>query len=436
MISRLFFALALFCASSASFAESVPASSVSGFTSGGVFGDSPQSSCSNLISAIVASGGTPLRNLPNLLPSTCYLVYDSNGSHFGDYPVSVGTGLACPSGQNWTLTGSTCSRLDCVAPQVRNASGVCEASSCQAGESVTSSVFRGWSIGPGEAGIVSSPVSSACDGQCTFSFQTVNSCTGGGGSVDAPKPIFCNYTGLKTGAQCSTSPTETGLAPTVPQHPSPCAIGEGVMTSSTGKVLCVPDGTPTSETPKIGKAESAKTNADGSKTITSTTVTCTGAGSCSSTTATTITGVGGGTGAGATPGQAGTPGTKTETKDINQKDGTADADGCDPTKQMCGSPSSGGLYTKKQETFNGPLSRFTDGLKSSVLSTSATGFFTVSIPSGSCPDWSVSVTVLGAPFGADLKPVFCSQTALNMMLVIGNVLMVVAAFGAFKVAML
>lgn len=34
----------------------------------------------------------------------------------------------CPSGQNWTVSGSTCTRPDCVSPQTRNANtGVCEA---------------------------------------------------------------------------------------------------------------------------------------------------------------------------------------------------------------------------------------------------------------------------------------------------------------------
>lgn len=35
------------------------------------------------------------------------------------------SGYSCPTGQNWTLAGSTCSRPDCLADEVRDANGIC-----------------------------------------------------------------------------------------------------------------------------------------------------------------------------------------------------------------------------------------------------------------------------------------------------------------------
>lgn len=332
--------------------------------------------------------------------------------------VRVPPGPSCPDA-SWTLSGTTCTRPD----------------PCTAGDVVSFQAFGGWSVGKGP--LWGAPTSTmTCDGQCTVQVTASAGCSGTQGTVDSPQVNWCNVTGTKTGGQCTASPIEPGAVPAIPQHAPPCAEGEGVATSSTGKVLCVPEGTPAAEPPKVGKKEETKTNPDGSSSTTTTITTCTGAGSCSSTTTINNTGAGGGSGPGAVPGQAGPVGTTTQQTDTKADEGTPDPEGCDPTKQMCSAPGTSGLYTKKTETMAGPLTRFAEGVRNSTMGSNATGFFSVTVPTGSCPDWSASVNVLGGTFGVDMRPVFCSQTALSMMNVIGTVLMAVAAFAAFKWAIL
>lgn len=47
----------------------------------------------------------------------------------------TGTVYSCPTGQNWTLSGSTCTRPDCVSPQTRQSDGTCKAPDCPEGQS-------------------------------------------------------------------------------------------------------------------------------------------------------------------------------------------------------------------------------------------------------------------------------------------------------------
>lgn len=72
-------------------------------------------------------------------PCNLYYRYKTNpsaawgtvaGTQVGRVSVS---GYTCPVNQNWTLSGSTCSRPDCVTGQTRDSGGVCR---CPAGEEV------------------------------------------------------------------------------------------------------------------------------------------------------------------------------------------------------------------------------------------------------------------------------------------------------------
>lgn len=251
----------------------------------------------------------------------------------------------CPYGGSQVTAGGQCMNApDCPGGQVRDTlTGVCGAPPCTAGESTNENAFAGWSICDkysiscilGGAGGYLVP-SSYCDGTCTVSVSGVQtgSCDANvGASVDSPKAISCIFSGTKTGAACSvnTKPV-AGAAPVVPKTPAPCASGEGVMTTSAGKVVCVPSGTPGADNPpKVTKQSSTKNFPDGSTQVTTTTQTCTGEGACSSTTTITNTGPSGSPG---TTGDAGKPGTSTEVKE-KQPSETSSFCQQNPGLQLC-----------------------------------------------------------------------------------------------------
>lgn len=73
-----------------------------------------------------------------------YLTYNYGGSSCrnpGGTPMDWANAynqnaLTCPAGQNWTLSGSTCTRPDCVSPQTMQSDGTCKAPACPAGQHV------------------------------------------------------------------------------------------------------------------------------------------------------------------------------------------------------------------------------------------------------------------------------------------------------------
>ncbi len=72
----------------------------------------------------LGAGGTSAYCVSQVMEPGPY--YSSNGS----FTVYMFSQLTCPSGQNWTLTGQTCTRPACVAPQTRQADGTCSAPQC------------------------------------------------------------------------------------------------------------------------------------------------------------------------------------------------------------------------------------------------------------------------------------------------------------------
>lgn len=129
--------------------------------------------------------------------------------------------------------------------------------------------------------------------------------------------------GMYTGASCSGSEASapslnSGPQPPQPPKKTPCADGEGVMTSTSGNVRCVPPGTPSSSTPVVQKTTSVQSFPDGS---TKTTETIKTTDPATGTTATdqrsTVTAGGGGSS------QAGNPGTTTTERTTQTTGGTS-----------------------------------------------------------------------------------------------------------------
>lgn len=176
----------------------------------------------------------------------------------------------CPD-STWALSGGVCSRPDCVAPETRNpTTGLCEsACTSKAGQE-----SFGWLTvtvgGP-------SPYGSFCAAGCE---QYVT------GPVTAPGPEpYTYYTNGKTrteyakwqysGGTCTgdTSPKTATNPPVNPPKKPNCSADEGVMTTNTGSVHCVPAGTDSAQTPIVKKEVEKKVNSDNSTNTIETTTT-------------------------------------------------------------------------------------------------------------------------------------------------------------------
>lgn len=230
-----------------------------------------------------------------------------NGSEYHAVMQTVG-GYVCPTQGGWTLQAQNCTRPDCPSGTTRNATtGACE-SPCQAQSGQES---YGWTqyqtSGP-------SPWGPRCKDGCEV-YQTGpithpthnpdgDRYAGPGYYVDLMKTQFTGAScGSSTDAATQTAPPNQ--APPVPRKEAPCASNEGVMTSSSGKVSCVPPGTPGSNPPIVTKSKDVQQFPDGSTKTTETTTTRDPAtGAETKTTNVTVTAATGGQ-----PGSAGTPGT-------------------------------------------------------------------------------------------------------------------------------
>ena len=262
------------------FAETIPASSGWVITWNGTFANETLvQACARAIAANPSAGvvyhsvsTTSPYKCNGSLPTTPSVIYGSYGA--------ISPGPACPWNQNWTLVGSTCTRPDCVAPQVLNASGVCVAPPCPAaGQSGASLGATGTFTGSGNIPSV------LCVNGCQYN-------TGGVG-VQAGN-AWATGIGLSTGATCSSN-TGAALPASDPQTDpkTKCVESGQAFGTVNGVVVC----TPATTTVTKGSGSSTTTNKDpqGNTTSTSTTSTSTststtnisGGGSSKTTTTTT-----------------------------------------------------------------------------------------------------------------------------------------------------
>lgn len=371
-----------------------------------------------------------------------------------------------PTG-GWSYNASThmCSRPDCAAGESRDpVTGVC-ISKCD--------MYPGTSTTPiAQPANCSCPAGTqwvggaGCRKKCTGSNagDTANAgfdinlpagqsegCFGGCGVQHTAGVFYIFKDGSSsapatyTGWACSGN--GEGTAPTADNQPAPnnpaveenklhtpkCAAGEGVVTSSSGNVMCLPAGTvPTPSTPKVEKKTTTETYPDNSTKVTETTTTkdpytnathvittATGSGGQAGTGTTTTS-----TGTSSTNGAGGAPGA-----------GAGEGDGaCDPKSDFCGGPGTSGLYVKKDKTVQSVLDTFRTGLQSSPIGQAATGFLNVSTPGGSCPNWTVTVEWFN--WTHNLGQYFCTSTALGWLDLFGWVIIAVVSFTAFRWAIL
>lgn len=253
--------------------------------------------------------------------------YYANGNWSNEVMVyQNGTALSCPSGQNWTLSGTSCTRPDCVSPQTRQSDGTCSSPQCTYAANAR----------VGGMYVIPRPVPSGvdwCVNNCRVYMVT---------DSYSPTETFAKAYVNGAGGAASSCTGSSDVAPTPKEPeptktPTPCAQGQGVITNSSGKVVCVDqNAVPSAEPPKVNKTMETKTHPDGSQTINNITQTCTGEGACSTTTTTTTTNASNGQ-----PGIAGTPGTTNSVKD---KPAETQSDLCaqNPSLQIC----KGGMATE------------------------------------------------------------------------------------------
>jgi len=205
--------------------------------------------------------------------------------------------------------------------------------------------------------------------------------------------------GTYTGWACKTSAaiTPDTSVPDSPKlddtkkHPPNCAAGEGVLTSSSGKVSCVPPGTPNASTPDIQKKTQTEKFPDNTTKITETTTT-TDPNTNAKETVTTTTSTGG---------SSGSPGTTTTTTsnsgnvESGGNDGSCTGDECTDNAKKGAFGDYGTLWEKKYpdglekvikdkvaEMKNTPLFRLAGDLAPQGIGNS-----------GTCPAWTFNANI-------------------------------------------
>lgn len=162
-------------------------------------------------------------------------------------------GLMCPD-STWTLNGSTCTRTDQDPCQPK--------------------VDLGTKFGIYNFPVGTSITGTYCDGGCRLALGSTAQpyYTDGKTQTKVLSQTYLNGACTASDGVAPQPGTASQTPPDPPKKP-PCSDGEGVMTSSTGAVHCVPSGIPGSNKPVVTKEKSVATNPDSSTTTTETTTT-------------------------------------------------------------------------------------------------------------------------------------------------------------------
>lgn len=254
--------------------------------------------------ACAAAGGFFVAN-------TCFSNQDYSASA---YCTNGFVDNVCPANQNWTLSGTNCTRPDCAAGEMRDsATGLC-VPSC-ATRSGTQQSAGYYDIGTSATG---SPTTYGCSGGCSVIFSGTT--PAGTSVVGGTRHYYAQGSYTYTSDTCSS-----GTAPGAATSSMPADSCGSNQTKGTinGQTVCVDNATKTpvstgtnpvtnntrttsTTDPTTGTTTSKTTStaSDGSTAITTTT--CSGAGSCTSVTQI-IPGASGGTGASQLVPKADTP---------------------------------------------------------------------------------------------------------------------------------
>jgi hypothetical protein len=231
-----------------------------------------------------------------------------------------------------------------------------------------------------------------------------------------------------TGEMCGAD--DGADEPPPPKKEPPCQPGEGVMTSSSGTVACVPEGTKGAADPVQEEKVKSEQFPDGSRRDTvENTTSDPRTGATTTTTTSTSTG-----------GMAGPQG---ETKTASQTKGTGtgisqgDGDGCEGDD--CGdgdndgfNPVDGyGLYEPSERTFQQVWNEFVARVNAAPLPAATSTFFAVSSIPASCGGLTASVPFLDVTVSAD--EYFCGESGQTLMTIARVVIASLAAWLAFRI---
>lgn len=288
--------------------------------------------------------------------------------------------------------------------------------------------------------IAGGPPAAVCNNGCLSTFD--GTFPTGSSMVDGVKHYYAkgSYNGVGFNCNSGNGVGQAGGAGNAPAPvgavpPDSCSAGK-VMGQVNGQNVCVTPGDGTSTPPKAdpptstdstGTTSSSTTvaNPDGSTTTTTTTV-ATGVDGSKTTTVTTATT--------SADGKTTTTGSTTTgavpTKDAGKNTACQD----NPASSGCGgdpSPVDGaGLYTAKDKTVASVLTNAKNTLTASGLGSAVGGFFNVS-GGGGCPSTAWNIPYLNKTVTVDT---WCSSFAVNAYSVIRGVLLMVAGFMAFRIA--
>lgn len=152
---------------------------------------------------------------------------------------------SCPSGQNWTLNGQSCTRPDCAIGFDRNSQGHCVRDCTgKAGQPTANGNYS-------FSGGVSTWSVSECKVNCV---QRVLTAYGGTG-------YQCKYTGASADPEVESGKAEPPDPEKLPpEKPDDClSRGSGYVQSSTGKITCVPSSeAPEGQKPNKKEADNVK----------------------------------------------------------------------------------------------------------------------------------------------------------------------------------
>lgn len=333
---------------------------------------------------------------------------------------------SCPD-STWTLNGQTCEkqacpegysfvygkcRKDCQFLQTRSE----ENPECHCADNVSMRNNVGvWTEGAGSIPDV------VCTGGCTFK---IGEAIGGGGQWWWGQRSEATY-------QICTGSDNQNATPPENKEP-PCGASEGVLTTSTGAVRCVPAGTPDARKPDVEIKKKKETFPDGSQAETKKTTTKDPA-----------------TGnqheqevRNATGGQSGTSGTSTSTTETSDnKDGGSNPGAC--TGDNCGGGDDGdgfdgpdidGLYEKGERTIRQVIDDFIGQVQGAPVIAAARNWLTVSGMSGSCGGMSASIPMINETISLD--EYICGQGAQLALSIAGIVVLALAAFAGWRIAFL
>jgi len=414
-----------------SHAETIPATSqsVSAYVIGNV---SSTVSFADACNKFVSANGFTFFEI-NVYSTYAQCRFLQNGSlNSQNVTVSTVAGYVCPADQGWTLSGSSCHRPDCVSPQVRQADGTCAVPcpvydgtdkpdltakpancSCPSGTKwfygggcrktcgygAGSVANAGWDIA------IAKGATTACFGGCEVQHGSGGYDILKDGSHSAPATYTdwaCKGTGLGSAPTPDGQPTpDAQKIKEADKHQPKCGAGEGVITSSSGNVMCLPAGTPNTSTPKVETKKKTESYSDSSTKTTETTTTTdpnTSATHTSTTTTTTPSSSG-------SAGMAGPVGTSTssESKATNASGTGTGEDGegdCDPTEKACSGKAgefgeNGDLYEKKyQNGLPGVLTEKYNALKNTPIFGVVAQLAPANLAnSGQCPTWSFSGSI-------------------------------------------